>query len=166
MKKELPVFKWLSISALVIIFDQITKWLIVLNLEEFDRIPILPFFNIVRAHNKGAAFSFLSDAGGWQHWLFIGLAIVVSIMIIGMLTEIKSKARRLEGIALSLILGGAIGNVIDRLIHGYVVDFLDVYVGGYHWPAFNVADSAICIGAALFLIYVLSSTKKTITESN
>lgn len=158
--------KWLSISLFAIVIDQITKWAIVLKLQEFDSIPILPFFNIVRAHNKGAAFSFLSDAGGWQHWLFIGLAIIVSIIIIGMLKEIKPGSRQLEGIGLSLILGGAIGNVIDRVTHGYVVDFLDVYVGSYHWPAFNVADSAICVGAALFLIQMLRSPQETRTESH
>lgn len=144
------MLKWLKLSALVIVLDQLSKWLISSWLELYQTVEILPFFNLTLAHNYGAAFSFLASAGGWQRWFFVLLAVLISIALTIWLKRLPSSAR-MEAASLALILGGAIGNVIDRLIYGYVVDFLDVYYGSYHWPAFNIADSAICIGAVLLI---------------
>lgn len=148
------MLKWLWLSALVIVLDQITKYMVTDSLHLFQSIPILPSLNLVLAHNTGAAFSFLSDAGGWQRWFFVVLAIGISIVIVIWISRLKTDERRLA-VALSLVLGGAIGNVWDRIAHGYVVDFIDVYYGSWHWPAFNVADSAIFVGAALLIIDAL-----------
>lgn len=144
------MMKWLWITGLVIALDQASKWLMVswLSLHEF--VAVMPFFNLTMAHNTGAAFSFLSQAGGWQRWFFVVLALSISL---GLLIWLKKAVKtNLEAVSISLILGGAVGNVIDRIYYGYVIDFLDVYYATYHWPAFNVADSAIVIGAALLLI--------------
>ena len=144
------MLKWLWLSGLVIVLDQASKWLMTSWLSLYETVSVLPFFNLTMAHNTGAAFSFLAQAGGWQRWFFVGLASVISIaLLIWLKTSVKT---RLEAISVSLILGGAIGNVIDRVYFGYVIDFVDVYYGSYHWPAFNVADSAICIGAILLII--------------
>lgn len=148
------MLKWLWLSAVVIVFDQITKSMVSDSLQLFQSIPIMPSLNLVLAHNSGAAFSFLSDAGGWQRWFFAVIAMVVSVVIVVWLKRLKSSERRLA-VALSLVLGGAVGNVWDRIVHGYVIDFIDVYYGDWHWPAFNVADSAICVGAALLIIDAL-----------
>jgi len=145
------MLKWLNLSALVIVLDQLTKWAVTASLSLYETIPVMPFFNITLAYNEGAAFSFLASAGGWQRWFFVGLALAVSIALIIWLKKLPSMARQ-EAVALSLILGGAIGNVLDRLYHGYVIDFLDVFYGTYHWPAFNIADSAIFIGALLLIV--------------
>jgi signal peptidase II len=144
------MLKWLNLSALVIVLDQLTKWLMSSWLDLYETVAIIPYFNLTLAHNYGAAFSFLASAGGWQRWFFTILAIVVSVALTIWMKRLKAHAR-LEAISLALILGGAIGNVIDRVVHGYVIDFLDVYVGSYHWPAFNIADSAICVGAVLLV---------------
>jgi len=144
------MLKWLNLSALVIVLDQLTKWLMSSWLDLYETVAVAPFFNLTLAHNYGAAFSFLASAGGWQRWFFTLLAAVVSLVLIIWMKRLKANAR-LEAISLALILGGALGNVIDRVIHGYVIDFLDVYVGTYHWPAFNIADSAICVGAVLLI---------------
>jgi signal peptidase II len=145
------MLKWLSLSAVIIVLDQLSKWVISSQFELYETVAVLPSFNLVLAHNYGAAFSFLAGAGGWQRWFFTGLAIIVSIVLTVWLSRLKSNAK-LEAISLALILGGAIGNVIDRVLHGYVIDFLDVYYGSYHWPAFNIADSAICVGAVLLIL--------------
>jgi len=145
------MLKLLWISFIVIISDQITKAIATANLEMWNPVEIIPFFNFMLAHNTGAAFSFLADAGGWQRWFFATIAFVVSIIIVVWIKKLKPEERTM-GISLSLILGGAIGNLIDRVRFGYVVDFLDVYVGTSHWPAFNIADSAITIGAAIMII--------------
>jgi signal peptidase II len=142
--------KWLNLSALVIIFDQLSKWLMSSWLDLYETVAVVPYFNLTLAHNHGAAFSFLASAGGWQRWFFTILAIVVSVVLTVWMKRLQANAK-LEAISLALILGGAIGNVIDRVAHGYVIDFLDVYVGSYHWPAFNIADSAICVGAVLLI---------------
>jgi signal peptidase II len=144
------MLKWLNLSALVIVLDQLTKWLMSSWLDLYETVAIIPYFNLTLAHNYGAAFSFLASAGGWQRWFFTILAIVVSVALTIWMKRLKAHAR-LEAISLALILGGAIGNVIDRVVHGYVIDFLDVYVGSYHWPAFNIADSAICVGAVILV---------------
>ena len=111
----------------------------------------MPYFNLTYVHNTGAAFSFLSEAGGWQRWFFAGLAILISAVIAVWLARLKQH-ETLLAMALSLVLGGAIGNLIDRLVYGYVIDFLDVYYGNWHWPAFNIADSAITLGVILMLV--------------
>ncbi len=145
------MLKYLWLSLLIIIADQISKTVMVNWLDLYETLPVLPFFNLTMAHNTGAAFSFLAGAGGWQRWFFVVLAAVISAVLIIWMRRLAQTAK-LEAISLALIIGGAIGNVLDRLIYGYVIDFIDVYAGSYHWPAFNVADSAICIGAVLLII--------------
>lgn len=147
--RAVPWWSWLLVSAGVIGLDQLTKWLIQQVLVFGQSIPVLPFFNLVLVYNPGAAFSFLSSAPGWQRPLFIGIALAASAVIIYLLR--KHAHDRLFCFALSLILGGAVGNLIDRLWLGAVVDFLDVHGFGYHWPAFNLADSAISLGAGLLI---------------
>lgn len=144
------MLKWLSVTAVVIIIDQLTKWVMSSWLSLYETVSIMPFFNLTMAHNTGAAFSFLAQAGGWQRWFFVGLAMVISLVLIVWLRKVTDKT--IEALSISLILGGAIGNVIDRINLGYVIDFLDVYYGNYHWPAFNIADSAIVVGACLLII--------------
>jgi len=145
------MLKWLNLSVLIVILDQLTKWISVSVLDLYETVPVMPFFNFTMAHNYGAAFSFLSSAGGWQRWFFAALAVVVSVALTIWMKKLKPNAK-MEASALALIIGGAVGNVIDRFVHGYVIDFLDVYYGSYHWPAFNIADSAICIGAVLLIL--------------
>lgn len=141
---------WWWLVVLLIVADQFTKWLVVDNMALFSRINLLPFFDLVHVRNYGAAFSFLSDQGGWQRWFFTVIAVVISIVLIVMLRQ-QPKSMKAANLGFGLIIAGAIGNVIDRINYGYVVDFLDVYVGSYHWPAFNVADSCIVIGAGLII---------------
>ncbi len=141
---------WLILAIIIILADQFTKTLIIGYYKLGDSTPVTSFFNIVRAHNTGAAFSFLAGAGGWQRWFFTGIGAVATIFILWMLRS--HHAQKLFAFALACILGGAIGNVVDRLLHGYVVDFLDFYYGTWHFPAFNVADSAITIGAACLIL--------------
>ncbi len=148
------MLKWLWLSVVVIVLDQVTKQMVTDSLHLYQSIPVFPSLNLVLAHNSGAAFSFLSDAGGWQRWFFSVIAIVISIVIVVWITRLKKNELWLA-VALSLVLGGAIGNVWDRIAHGYVIDFIDVYYGEWHWPAFNVADSAICIGAVLLILDAL-----------
>lgn len=157
------MLKCLTISAVIIVLDQVTKWLMVSWLALYETVAVMPYLNLTMAHNYGAAFSFLAQAGGWQRWFFIVLAIAISIILIVWLAKLKPHAK-LEAISLSLILGGAIGNVIDRIVYGYVVDFLDVYIGSSHWPAFNVADSAICIGAVLLILDSFKSESESQTS--
>lgn len=144
------MLKWLWLSLLTIILDQSSKLAVDSFMQLYQSIPVLPYFNLTYVHNTGAAFSFLSQAGGWQRWFFAGLATMISIAIAIWLRKLQ-KHEILLAIALSLILGGAVGNLIDRLAYGYVIDFLDVYYGNWHWPAFNIADSAITLGVALML---------------
>jgi signal peptidase II len=144
------MLKWLWLSLLALVLDQASKLLIDGTMQLYQSIPLLPSFNLTYVHNTGAAFSFLSTAGGWQRWLFAGLALVISIGITVWLTRLQ-KHETVLAAALSLILGGAVGNLIDRLIYGYVIDFLDVYYGAWHWPAFNIADAAITLGVMLML---------------
>lgn len=141
--------RWLGLSALVIILDQISKVWITSHFVYGESLAILSMFNLVLAHNTGAAFSFLSNAGGMQRWLFSAIAIIASIWIVWLLRRHIHK--KLFCFSLALILGGALGNLIDRVAYGYVVDFLDFYWDTYHFPAFNLADSAITCGAALLL---------------
>ena len=143
---------WLWLSAVVIGIDQLTKWYIVQNFGLYDSITINSVLNFTRAHNTGAAFSFLQNAGGWQQWLFVGLATVVSIAIFIWLRKLPRRVYRWLALALALILGGAIGNVIDRVHYQYVVDFIDVHWNDAHFPIFNVADIAISVGAFVLIL--------------
>ncbi len=148
---------WLGIAAIVILADQVTKTLIVGHFQLGDSRTVTEWFNLVRAHNKGAAFSFLHDASGWQRWFFVGLGALASVFIVWMLRS--HPTQKLFCFAVTMILGGALGNVIDRLIHGYVVDFLQfrfgwlqpLFAGGY-FPSFNLADSAITLGAMCLIL--------------
>ncbi|WP_416401806.1 signal peptidase II [Alicycliphilus denitrificans] len=144
------LWPWLAWAVLLVIADQFTKTLILGYYRLGDATYVTSFFNIVRAHNTGAAFSFLADAGGWQRWLFTGIAVATAAFILWQLRA--HPGQRLFCFALSSILGGAIGNVVDRLQHGYVVDFLDFHLRGWHFPAFNVADTAITVGAACLIL--------------
>jgi signal peptidase II len=141
---------WLGLALIILLADQFTKVLIVGNYALGDSTVVTNFFNVVRAHNTGAAFSFLAGTGGWQRWLFTGIGVAAAIFMIWMLKS--HPGQKLFSFAISLILGGAIGNVIDRLWHGYVVDFLDFHWGAMHFPAFNIADSAISIGAVCLIL--------------
>ena len=144
------VLPWIGLALIVLIADQFTKVLIMGYYRLGDSTTITSFFNIVRAHNTGAAFSFLAAASGWQRWFFTGIGVAAALFILWLL---KSHAgQKLFSFALACILGGAIGNVVDRLMHGYVVDFLDFHLHGWHFPAFNIADSAISIGAACLIL--------------
>jgi len=149
--REFSMLKWLWLSLLAVILDQGSKLVIAGSMQLYQSIPIMPYFNLTYVHNTGAAFSFLSEAGGWQRWFFAGLAFVISIVIAVWLARLKQH-ETLLAVALSLVLGGAIGNLIDRLAYGYVIDFLDVYYRTWHWPAFNIADSAITLGVILMLV--------------
>ncbi|MFZ2405058.1 MAG: signal peptidase II [Methylobacter sp.] len=144
------MLKWLWLSLLAVILDQVSKLTIAGSMQLYESIEIMPFFKLTYVHNTGAAFSFLSEAGGWQRWFFAGLALAISAGIAVWLTRLKEH-ETLLAVALALVLGGAVGNLIDRLAYGYVIDFLDVYYDAWHWPAFNIADSAITLGVMLML---------------
>ena len=145
------MFKWLWISVVVIVLDQFTKLWASSALNYGEPVPVMPLFNLTLMHNTGAAFSFLSQAGGWQRWFFAAVAVVISTVLLIWLKRLKSGQVWLA-VALTLVLGGALGNVIDRLYLGYVIDFLDFYYQQHHWPAFNVADMAISVGAVMLVI--------------
>jgi len=150
---------WLAVTALVIILDWHTKQLATELLELYRPQAVFPWLNMTLAHNYGAAFSFLSDAGGWQRWFFIVLASGVSLVLLVWLLRLP-RSEWLTGLGLALILGGAIGNLVDRIQLGYVVDFVDVYYKDWHYPAFNVADSAITCGVVLLLVDVLLISRR------
>ncbi|WJG08486.1 signal peptidase II [Aliiglaciecola sp. LCG003] len=142
-------FLWLA--ALTVVLDQWSKYAIVASMDVYQSIQYTSFFNLTHTRNYGAAFSFLSDASGWQRWFFTGIAVAVSVIILRWL-KASPKSQILLPVAFSLILGGAIGNVYDRVAYGYVIDFLHVYYQQYDWPVFNLADSAICLGATLLIV--------------
>ena len=156
---------WLALALLVFLLDQLTKTLILGSFQLGDSHTVTSFFNIVRVHNAGAAFSFLAGASGWQRWFFVGLGLVATVFIVWMLKQ--HGGQRLFSLALSLVLGGALGNVIDRLLHGHVIDFLQchwnwlapLFAGGY-FPSFNIADSAITVGATLLIVDELRRVRK------
>lgn len=154
------MLKWTWLSVLVIVLDQITKQLATASLNYAEPVAVMPLFNLTLMHNTGAAFSFLSQAGGWQRWFFAAIALLVSTGIIFWLKRLSSD-KLWEAVALALVMGGAIGNVVDRIIYGYVIDFLDFYYGAWHWPAFNVADMAIVAGAAILIIDSLWPRKQS-----
>ena len=147
---SLGLVHWLALALVLVIADQFTKVLVLGSFQLGDSRVVTSFFNLVRVHNAGAAFSFLADASGWQRWFFTGLGVAAAVLIVWMLKN--HAGQRLFGFALACILGGAIGNVIDRVLYGYVVDFLDFHWAGMHFPAFNVADSAISIGATCLIL--------------
>ncbi|MBI2380824.1 MAG: signal peptidase II [Gammaproteobacteria bacterium] len=149
---------WLWLSALVLVLDQASKLYVAAHFQYGEAVNVLPFFDLRYVHNTGAAFSFLSDAGGWQRWFFAGLAAVISLGLVYWLKTLP-RAERWNACALALILGGAVGNLYDRVAYGYVIDFLDFYFGFFrpilgteHFPAFNIADSGICVGAIMLVI--------------
>ena len=150
---------WLGIALIIILLDQVTKTLIIGTFRYNDSHTITSFFNLVRVHNTGAAFSFLAGATGWQRWFFVALGAVAAVFIVWLLR--RHGGQRLFGWALALILGGAVGNVVDRLLHGYVVDFIQVHWRGWYFPSFNVADSAITIGAALLILDELRRVRRS-----
>ena len=158
--RDSSIGKWLGIAGLVIVLDHLSKWWVSSTLGFQETVPVLPFFSVVLIHNHGAAFSFLADAGGWQRWLFIGIGLVATVIIVRLLRTHAHEPRM--ALALALVLGGALGNVIDRALLGYVVDFLYFHYRDFAWPAFNVADSAISVGAAILVWDSLfSKTVKT-----
>ncbi|MEN9527618.1 MAG: hypothetical protein RLY56_1569 [Pseudomonadota bacterium] len=144
-------WRWLPLSFALIVFDQWTKGWIERHYELGEYTPVFFWLDIIRLHNPGAAFSFLADAGGWQRWFFTIFAVGVSVMLVVWLRKVRLKTEPVLAIALALVLSGAVGNVIDRIEHGYVVDFIHVHWQGAYFPAFNIADSAITVGAILLL---------------
>lgn len=144
---------WLWLSAVIVVLDQITKVYADQALTLYQRIPVVDgFFNIALAYNKGAAFSLFSESGGWQRWFFTAIAIIASVFIVYMMKNLKSH-ERMTAVGLALILGGALGNLIDRMLYGHVIDFLQFYHKQYYWPTFNLADAFITIGAALLITH-------------
>jgi signal peptidase II len=150
---------WLGLALILLIADQFTKVLILGYYRLDDATHVTSFFNVVRVHNSGAAFSFLASASGWQRWFFTAIGIAAALFIVWLLRS--HAGQKLFSFSLACILGGAVGNVIDRMLHGYVVDFLDFHHGGWHFPAFNIADSAITIGAACLILDELLRVKKS-----
>jgi signal peptidase II len=150
---------WLGTAAAIVLLDQFTKTLILGAFQLGDSRPITPFFNLVRVHNTGAAFSFLAGGSGWQRWFFVGIGTAATVFIVWMLR--KHGSQRLFAFALTLILGGAVGNVVDRLLHGHVVDFIQVHWRGWYFPSFNVADSAITVGAVALILDELLRVRRS-----
>ncbi len=145
------MLRWLWCSVLIVVLDQASKLAAEHWLLPWQAVPVLPSFNLTLMYNSGAAFSFLAGAGGWQRWFFIVLASAISVALTVWLARLPSDQRR-QALALALILGGAVGNLIDRVLYGHVIDFIQLYYQGWYWPTFNIADSAITVGAALLVI--------------
>ncbi|HSW69459.1 MAG TPA: signal peptidase II [Gammaproteobacteria bacterium] len=153
-KKSATGLCWLWVTVIVLILDRLTKYFALQYLPPYAEVPVFKYFNLTLAYNKGAAFSFLNSASGWQIWMFGVIALLVSIGLLIWLARLSSRQRWLC-IALTLIIGGALGNLSDRFLYGHVIDFLDFYIANWHWPAFNIADSAICVGAVMLFIDAL-----------
>lgn len=153
------LLKWLGLAFLILVIDQITKVLILAYYHPGEATQLTDFLNIVRVHNTGAAFSFLAGADGWQRWLFVGIGVAATLFIIYLLRT--HAGQRLFCFALTCIMGGAIGNVLDRLLHGYVVDMVDFHIGRWHFPAFNVADTAITFGVIFLLLDELLRVRRS-----
>ena len=149
--RPLRFLLWLSLAGVLLVLDLWTKHLASQNLELYRPLPINSWLNLTLAHNDGAAFSFLAGAGGWQRWFFTTVAVVVSGVLLIWLKRLPNHARLLP-VAIALVLAGALGNMVDRIRLGYVVDFIDIHYGGWHWPAFNLADSVIVVGVILLLL--------------
>lgn len=151
---------WTWLSAIVVAVDQLTKWFVASQFQLFETLPVGPFLDITRLHNTGAAFSLLAQAGGWQRWMFVGLAAVFVPVIVWWLSTLPMRGHPWLTIGLALILGGAVGNGIDRVWNGHVVDFLHFHWGGAYFPAFNAADIAITSGAIMLIIDALLHTQR------
>ena len=156
---DLGASNWLGLTLLVILVDQWTKRLVISRLDEFEAVVLFPVLELMRLHNEGAAFSFLSNASGWQRWFFITLAIGVTGGILVWLRRLPARGQNLLAAALCLVMGGALGNVIDRMRLGHVIDFIRVHYAEWYFPAFNVADSAITIGAGLLILDMILQPK-------
>jgi len=152
------VGRWYSLAVLIVVLDQLTKQWVSSSFSYGESLELLPFLNLTLVHNMGAAFSFLSDAGGWQRWFFAIVSLIVSVVLIVWLSRLPAR-QYLLATALALVLGGAIGNLWDRVFLGYVVDFIDVFYQKHHWPAFNIADTSITVGAILLILESLFSSK-------
>lgn len=159
-----PVRGWLSLAMVLVGLDQLTKVLAEDWLAPYEPVPLLPFLNLTLMYNEGAAFSLLSQAGGWQRWFFIAVGLGVTGVLVAWLRGLKTS-ERLQALGLTLIIGGALGNLIDRILYGRVVDFIDVYYGRWHWPAFNLADSAITVGVVLLIWEALRELRRPRAES-
>jgi len=164
-KGNTAFYLWLALSGIVIVLDQFTKLAIIRWVPLYDKIPLNSFINITHQRNTGAAFSLLADAPGWQRWFFITLAIVVSVYLISWLWRIRASRQTILCAGLALVLGGALGNVIDRIYLGSVVDFIQVFIMGWPFPSFNVADSAISVGAVFLIIDTLFFSGKEETKA-
>lgn len=156
--------KWYWVVVVTMLADQLSKQWVLANFDLYESINLLPFLNFTYVRNYGAAFSFLADAGGWQRWFFTAIAVGISILLTVWLSKHKATEWR-TNLAFTLVIGGAIGNLLDRLMHGFVVDFIDVYWKTSHYPAFNIADSAICIGAGLIILDSFIGEKKQTDEN-
>jgi len=163
--KEATGWRWLPLTVVVIALDQLTKWLIVQHFNYGERLNLLPVLDLTLAFNKGAAWSFLDAASGWQRWMFSGLAVAVAVVLVVWLKRLKARSQGLLACALSLILAGALGNVIDRIRLGHVIDFILAYWDEHAFPIFNVADSAITVGAALLLLDAFLETRRSKVQS-
>jgi signal peptidase II len=163
MSAASPNVKWLWISLLIVVLDQASKQIAEAQLTPHQAVNLLPYFDWYLTYNTGAAFSFLADAGGWQRWLFTAIAIIMSVLIVQWIRKLPAEDT-LAAISLCLILGGAIGNLIDRIYLGHVIDYIQVWLGSYPFPAFNVADAAISVGAALLILSSFTGLGKTTTE--
>ncbi|MDO8862487.1 signal peptidase II [Haliea sp. E1-2-M8] len=165
LPKSLPTYVWYILALLIIVLDQLTKGMAQQYLDYGRPVVLTSWFNLTLQYNSGAAFSFLSDAGGWQRYFFSGIAIVISSILVLWLHRLPATQRLLP-LSLALILGGAIGNLWDRLVLGHVVDFISVHYGGYFFPAFNIADAAITVGAALMILDSLLASRPDTLEAN
>ena len=163
MSTASPQLRWLLLSLGVVALDQLTKQIAESQLTPHQAVNLFPFFDWYLTYNTGAAFSFLADAGGWQRWMFTGIAIVISVVIFQWIRKLPAE-ETLTAVSLCLILGGAIGNLIDRVYLGHVIDYIQVWLGSYPWPAFNIADAAISIGAVLLILGSFGSNSKSSTE--
>ena len=157
---------WITVAIVIVVADQLTKWAIVEWVSLYEKVPLNDFINLTHQRNTGAAFSFLADAGGWQRWFFVTLASIVSLVITIWLWRIRKEGQVVLAAGLALVLGGAIGNLIDRIMLGYVTDFIQVWFGSWAFPSFNVADASISVGAALLIIDALFFSGKDEANSS
>ena len=163
MSSSSPQLRWLWVSLLVVVLDQVTKQIAEAQLPLHQAVNVLPYFDWYLTYNTGAAFSLLADAGGWQRWFFTVIAIIISIVIVQWIRKLPAE-ETLTALSLGLILGGAIGNLIDRVLLGHVIDYIQVWLGSYPFPAFNIADAAISVGAGLLILSSFYGNSKTDTE--
>jgi len=162
MQHKMGMLKWLWLSVVVIALDLLSKYWMTDHLQYGVSVPVLPFFNLTLLHNTGAAFSFLAGESGWQRWFFIALATMISVVLVTWLRRIKSDLWL--SVAIALVLGGALGNLYDRIVLGYVVDFLHFYWNQYHFPAFNIADSAITVGAIMMALDIFRKDENEVEK--